>query len=128
MRILLDTHALLWFYLGDPQLSGAARRLIEGAGNTKLISPASYWELAIKISLGKYVLMESYDDFIQHAILDNGFVILPVEPKHTAALISLAYHHKDPFDRLLVAQARVEGIPLVSADSLLDQYAITRLW
>jgi PIN domain nuclease of toxin-antitoxin system len=119
---------MLWFYLGDSRLSDTARRLIEDPGNTKFISPASYWELAIKISLGKYVLTESYDDFIQHAILDNGFVILPVEPKHTAALIFLAYHHKDPFDRLLVAQARVEGIPLVSADSLFDHYAITRLW
>ena len=127
MRILLDTHALLWFYLGDPQLSATARRLIEDPGNTKLVSPASYWELAIKISLGNYLLRESYDDFIQHAISDNGFVILPVEPKHTAALISLPHHHKDPFDRLMVAQARVEGIPVVSADSLLDPYGITRL-
>jgi PIN domain nuclease of toxin-antitoxin system len=128
VRILLDTHTLLWFYLGDPQLSATARRLIEDPANTKLVSPASYWELAIKISLGKYVLRESYDDFIQHAIVDNGFLILPVEPKHTGALISLAHHHKDPFDRLMVAQAQVEGIPLVSNDSLLDQYGITRLW
>ena len=126
--MLIDTHTLLWFYLGDPQLSATARRLIEDPGNTKFVSPASYWELAIKISLGKYVLRENYDDFIQHAIFDNGFLILPVEPKHTAGLISLPYHHKDPFDRLLVAQARVEGLPLVSADSIVDQYGVTRLW
>lgn len=128
MKILLDTHTLLWFYLGDPQLSATARNLIDDPANTKLISPASYWELAIKISLGNYVLTESYDDFIQHAILDNGFLVLPVEPRHTGALITLPHHHKDPFDRLLVAQALVEGIPLVSVDPDLDKYLITRLW
>jgi PIN domain nuclease of toxin-antitoxin system len=128
VRLLLDTHALLWFYLGDPQLSAAARLLIEDAANSKLVSPASYWELAIKIGLGKYTLTESYDEFIQHAIFDNGFLILPVEPRHTAALITLPKHHKDPFDRLLVAQAMVEGMPLVSADPALDPYPITRLW
>jgi PIN domain nuclease of toxin-antitoxin system len=128
VRLLLDTHALLWFYLADPQLSVTARRLIEDPGNTKFVSLASYWELAIKISLGRYVLKESYDDFIQHAIFDNGFLILPVEPRHTAGLVSLPYHHKDPFDRLLVAQARMEGIRLVSADSVLDRYGVTRVW
>jgi PIN domain nuclease of toxin-antitoxin system len=94
----------------------------------KFVSPASYWELAIKVGLGKYTLTESYEDFIQHAIFDNGFLILPIEPRHTALLISLPLHHKDPFDRLMVAQAMVEGIPLVSADPALDSYPITRLW
>jgi PIN domain nuclease of toxin-antitoxin system len=128
VRLLLDTHTLLWFYLADAQLSSTARTLIEDPGNTKLVSPASYWELAIKISLGKYVLNESYDDFIQHAIFDNGFAILPIEPRHTAKLLSLPRHHKDPFDRLLVVQALAEGIPLVSGDAALGQYPITRLW
>jgi len=96
VRLLLDTHTLLWFYLGDPQLSAAVRRLIEDPGNTKFVSPASYWELAIKIGLGKYILKESYDDFTQHAIFDNGFLILPVEPKHTAGLISLPTITKIP--------------------------------
>jgi PIN domain nuclease of toxin-antitoxin system len=128
VRLLLDTHTLLWFYLGDPQLSAAARTLIEDAANTKLVSPASYWELAITIGLGRYTLTESYDDFIQHAIFDNGFIILPVEPGHTAVLVTLPLHHKDPFDRLLVAQAMVEGIPLLSADPALDPYPVTRLW
>lgn len=126
--MLLDTHTLLWFYLGDVQLSSPARAVILDPGNSKLISPASYWELAIKVSLGKYVLSESYSDFIQHAIFDNGFAILPVEPRHTAALITLPQHHKDPFDRLLIAQAVVEGIPVVSADVTFDLYPITRQW
>jgi PIN domain nuclease of toxin-antitoxin system len=128
VRLLLDTHALLWFYLGDLQLSAVAQAAIADPGNGKFVSPASYWELAIKINLGKYVLAETYDEFIEHAIFDNGFAILPVEPKHTAALIVLPRHHKDPFDRLLVAQAQIEGIPLVSGDAILDQYPISRLW
>ncbi|MCI0463157.1 MAG: type II toxin-antitoxin system VapC family toxin [Gemmataceae bacterium] len=82
MRLLLDTHALLWFYLGDAQLSATARTAITDPRNSKLVSPASYWELAIKVSLGKYVLTETYDEFIQHAIFDNGFVVLSGEPKH----------------------------------------------
>ena len=128
MRILLDTHALLWFYLGDSKLSHPARTAIEEPTNTKLVSPASYWELAIKLSLGKYVLTESYDEFIQHAILDNGFLILPVEPQHTSQVAALPFvsGHKDPFDRLLVAQAIVEKIPIVSDDEALDQYPVDR--
>ena len=128
MRLLLDTHALLWFYLGDSQLSRPAQDSIIDPNNIKLISPASYWEIAIKLSIQKYTLQVSYDEFIQEAVFDNGFEILPIEPRHTAALISLTFHHKDPFDRMLIAQATVEGIPIVSVDSKFDPYPITRLW
>ncbi len=128
MRLLLDTHTLLWFYLGDSQLSRPAQDSIIDPNNIKLISPASYWEIAIKLSIQKYTLQVSYDDFIQEAVFDNGFEILPIEPRHTAALISLTFHHKDPFDRMLIAQATVEGIPIVSVDSKFDPYRITRLW
>ena len=109
-------------------MSATARLLIEDVANMKFVSPASYWELAIKVGLGKYALTESYDDFIQHAIFDNGFIILPVEPRHTAVLVSLPLHHRDPFDRLLIAQAMVEGISLVSIDAAFDPYPIARLW
>jgi PIN domain nuclease of toxin-antitoxin system len=128
VRLLLDTHTLLWFYLGDAQLSGRASALILDPGNSKVISPASYWEIAIKVSLGKYVLNEPYEDLIQHAIFDNGFDILPIVPRHTAVLTRLPFHHKDPFDRLIIAQAQVEGIPVVGADAVFDQYLVTRLW
>ncbi len=128
MRLLLDTHALLWFYLGDPQLSGHALAAIVDPNNIKLISPASYWEIAIKVSMKKYTLHVSHEEFIQEAVFDNGFEILPIEPRHTAALISLTFHHKDPFDRMLIAQAIVEGVPIVSVDSKFDPYPITRLW
>jgi PIN domain nuclease of toxin-antitoxin system len=128
MRLLLDTHSFLWFILNDSQLSTVARNLIADPNNDVEISPASYWEIAIKISINKYVLPEPYQVFIEREIATNQFVVLPIEPKHTAALTNLPFHHRDPFDRLLVAQAMVEGIPLVSSDTVLDAYPITRLW
>ncbi len=128
MRLLLDTHALLWFHLGDARLSVPARAAIDDLGNQKLVSPASFWELAIKISAGKYALNVPYEDFIRMAVFDNDFEILPVEPRHTAAIIALPFHHKDPFDRLLIAQAMVEGASIVSVDSKFDPYPVARLW
>lgn len=128
MRLLLDTHTLLWFAQHDPKLSATAMALIMDPANTKLVSPASYWEIAIKISVRKYALAQPYEDFMRDAIDRNGFHYLPIEPRYTAALISLPYHHRDPFDRLLVAQAMVEAIPIVSGDAALDSYPITRLW
>jgi len=128
MNLLLDTHTLLWFVLGDAQLSAAARQLIEDATNPKFVSPATYWEIAIKISIGKYALNETYETFIDRAIRQNGFFILPIEPRHTALLINMPFHHRDPFDRLIIAQAIVEGIAIVSADPVFDDYSVQRLW
>jgi PIN domain nuclease of toxin-antitoxin system len=128
LRLLLDTHTLLWFALTDPQLSGPATALIMGPAHEKLVSPASYWEIAIKISVKKYALSKPYEVFMDEAIDKNGFGYLHIEPKHTAALTTLPFHHKDPFDRLLIAQALVENIPIISADPVLDAYPIKRLW
>jgi PIN domain nuclease of toxin-antitoxin system len=128
VRHLLDTHSLLWYTLADPKLSGAAKALILDPANDILISPASYWEIAIKVSIGKLTLHQPYEDFIDVCLNKYRFTILPVEPKHTAALITLPFHHKDPFDRLLIAQAIVEGIPIISGDPILDSYPIKRLW
>jgi len=128
MRLLLDTHAFLWFLLDDPQLSVSARGLIEDPANDEEISPASYWEIAIKIGLKKYSLPEPYQVFMEREIADNDFHILAIEPKHTAVLTTLPLHHRDPFDRLIVSQAMLEGMPLVSADPQLDAYPIKRLW
>lgn len=128
MKLLLDTHALVWFYQGDTRLSLAARAAINAVENEKLVSPASFWEIAIKMSRNQYILSGKYEDFIQEAIYDNGFTILPVEPKYTTAILTLPHHHKDPFDRLLIAQASVEAIPIISADVQFDAYPITRLW
>jgi len=126
--VLLDTHALLWFALADPQLSETAMTTIMDPSLEKLVSPASYWEIAIKISIGKYTLSELYEVFMDAAIDQNGFGYLHIEPRHTAAPITLPFHHKDPFDRLLVAQALVERVPIISADVAFEQYGATRLW
>ena len=128
MKLLLDTHAFLWFVLGDAQLSETAKSSILDAANTKLVSPASYWEIAIKISLKKYTLHEPYEAFMQRGIFGNGFEILPIEPKHTVVLTTLPFHHRDPFDRLMIAQAMVEQMSIVSVDPALDAYPVHRLW
>jgi len=128
MRVLLNTHAFLWFVLGGPQLSSNARRHIEDPGNEKLVSPASYWEIAIKISVNKYTLSQPYEAFMQKGIADNGFIILPIEPKHTAVLTSLPFYHRDPFDRLIIAQAMTEQIPVISGDAAFAAYPVTCIW
>jgi PIN domain nuclease of toxin-antitoxin system len=128
MRLLLDTHALLWFHLADPQLSAAARVAIMDLANEKWVSPASYWEVAIKVSTGKYVLAQPYEDFMRNAIDANGFQYLHILPRHTAALVPMPYHHRDPFDRLLIAQAQTEAMTIVSNDPIFDVYGAARLW
>ena len=128
MRVLLDTHAFLWFLLADPRLSGPARVVIEDPANTIEISPASYWEVAIKIRLGKYALPEPYQIFMEREIADNAFHVLPIEPRHTALLTTMPLHHRDPFDRLIVAQAIVEQVPVISTDVALDAYGVNRIW
>lgn len=130
MKLLLDTHTLLWYAQNDPRLSGPARSLIQDMGNEVFVSPASYWEVAIKISLGKYSLNAPYETFMQQAIEGNLFRVLPILVSHTLALTRLPIlkDHKDPFDRLIVAQALAEQMSLVSADERLDGYSVHRLW
>jgi PIN domain nuclease of toxin-antitoxin system len=128
VRLLLDTHTILWFALDDPQLSVGARSLIVDAAHEKFVSPASYWEIAIKIGAGKYVLAQPYAEFNRQAVDMNGFSYLHIEPRHTELLTTMAHHHKDPFDRLLAAQALVEGMLIVSQDALFERYGVQRLW
>ena len=130
MRVLLDTHALLWFVLDDPQLSSVAKQTILDPANDILISPASLWEIAIKVSLGKYTLNQPHDDFVELCLSRYRFVLLPIEPRHTSRVATLPVfrQHKDPFDRLLVAQSLSEGMAILSVDPQLDAYGVTRLW
>ena len=128
MRVLLDTHAMYWYIEGDSQLSPDARKVIQDASNEILISPASYWEIAIKISIGKWQLNSSYEQFIDIGLNKYGFKILPILPAHTARLIGLPFHHRDPFDRLMLARATEEQIAIVSSDVAFDAYGITRIW
>lgn len=128
MRLLLDTHTLLWFVLNDSRLSRAADAAIANPTNDVFVSPATYWEMAIKVRKQKLDLLAPYDDFIRRGITDNDFEILPIETKHTSMLTDMPFHHRDPFDRLLIAQAFVEGMSIVSADAVFDSYGVTRLW
>ena len=128
MKLLLDTHSFLWFVTSDARLSATALSLIADANNDVLLSPASYWEVAIKVSLGKYPLTVPFETFFTTALTRNAIQILAVEVRHAAVLSALPMHHKDPFDRMIAAQALSESIPVVSVDAALDPYGITRLW
>lgn len=128
MKLLLDTHTLLWFIAGDGSLSANARSLIEDAAHEKFVSAASIWETAIKISIGKMNLSAPFDKLFPHQLAINGFRLLPIEIKHTSQIISLPLHHRDPFDRIVIAQAIEEKMLLVSIDTIFDDYSVKRLW
>jgi len=130
LRLLLDTHALLWFLLNDPKLSAEANRLIMDLRNEVLVSPASYWEIAIKISRGKYVLDvdEDFGTFMDREIQRNLLKVLPISVPHVGCVAKLPFHHQDPFDRLLIAQAMVEQVPVLSTDRAFDLYRVQRIW
>ncbi len=130
MNLLLDTHTLIWFVLADPLLSVIARALIEDPNNEIMVSPASFWEIAIKVSKGKLALNQPYGNFIDLCLNQYGFRGLPIGPAHTTQLATLPFPpgHKDPFDRLLIAQAIVENIPIISVDGAYDHYPVRRIW
>jgi PIN domain nuclease of toxin-antitoxin system len=128
MGLLLDTQVFLWFVWGTSQLGSAARALIEDPANLKFVSVVSIWEIAIKVGIGKLVLAKPLEEFLREGLDGNGFVLLPVERAHAVHLVTIPLHHRDPFDRMLVAQAMVEHLPLVSADVAFDAYPITRIW
>jgi PIN domain nuclease of toxin-antitoxin system len=126
--LLLDTHAMLWFFWDDPHLSADAKSAIEDPNNRKLVSVASCWEVAIKVGLGKLDLGESSHTFLPREIAHNNFEVLNITLDHATAVEGLPMHHRDPFDRLLIAQSTIENLPIVSADSAFTQYGIERLW
>ncbi len=128
MRLLLDTHALLWWVEDEPRLSPAARHQIADERHDCLVSLASAWEMAIKASLGKLKLAVPVQRYFQEHLIPNNFQLLPIGLNHVTLVETLPFHHRDPFDRLLIAQARCEGLVLVSADPLFDDYGIPRLW
>ncbi|MFM9903126.1 MAG: type II toxin-antitoxin system VapC family toxin [Pyrinomonadaceae bacterium] len=128
MKLLLDTHTLLWFIAGSPSLSASARSAIEDAKNEKFVSIVSIWETAIKISLGKMTLTAPFDDLFPNQLQINGFELLPVKLEHTSVVTTLPFHHRDPFDRVLIAQSIVENVTLVSIDEVFDNYGVSRLW
>lgn len=128
MRLLLDTHTFQWFLEDSAQLSSMAKALIEDGGNDVYISIGSLWEMAIKISLGKLSVSQPFEIFIPEQLTANDMTLLPIAVEHTVALITLPFHHRDPFDRLLIAQSLVTSMPIVGADTAFDAYGVQRLW
>jgi PIN domain nuclease of toxin-antitoxin system len=128
MRVLLDTHAFLWWITDAPELSPRARSLIADSDNRVYVSAASGWEIAIKAQIGKLVVPENPQQFIAEQIVANSFAVLPIRMEHALHILDLPMHHRDPFDRLLMAQSRVEGMPILTADSVFADYDVDVVW
>jgi PIN domain nuclease of toxin-antitoxin system len=128
MNLILDTHSFIWFVEDNPSLSVPARTLIEESTNAVFLSIASVWEMAIKVSLGKLTLSQPFDLFIPNQLLLNDITLLDITVSHTLRVATLPFHHRDPFDRLLIAQSLVEDMPIISVDGVLDAYGVNRLW
>ncbi|MFA6009763.1 MAG: type II toxin-antitoxin system VapC family toxin [Desulfobacteraceae bacterium] len=128
MRVLLDTSAFLWFISGSDRLSAKAHNYIADLNNELVLSIASLWEIAIKTSLGKLELFRPFDQLISVQLDKNDIEILPVELNHLSAIINLEFHHRDPFDRLIIAQGITEGLPVITSDSNFKKYLVNIIW
>ncbi|MBK8255141.1 MAG: type II toxin-antitoxin system VapC family toxin [Polyangiaceae bacterium] len=128
MRLLLDTHAFLWFVAGSSRLSTTARAAIEARENERFLSAASIFEMAVKMSLGKLTVGLPIEELLGRELASGGFALLPIEIRHVGQLASLPFYHRDPFDRLLAAQALVDALMFVSADEAFDSYGVQRHW
>ncbi len=128
MRLLLDTHTFIWFVIGDPRIRPDLRERIANENNQKLLSKASVWEVAIKQSIGKLNFARPFRDVIEQQLATNGIDLLDISLAHIEIVASLPRHHRDPFDRLIIAQGIVENLPIISADTIFDAYPIQRIW
>jgi PIN domain nuclease of toxin-antitoxin system len=128
MKLLLDTHTFLWFIIGSSTITANARALIEDESNEKFFSLASLWEITIKVSISKLTLFAPFEELFPRQLINNGIELLNIKVEHTAKVAALPYHHRDSFDRLLIAQAIEERMHIVSADPFFDAYPVTRLW
>lgn len=128
MKALLDTHAFLWWNANDTKLSSTAREFIENPENTLFLSTASAWEMVIKHKLDKLPLPESPEVYIPSRLEHYNFETLPIELAHVLGVSQLAPHHNDPFDRLLIAQSQIEGMPIITVDKKIGQYPVSILW
>ncbi|MEH1970784.1 type II toxin-antitoxin system VapC family toxin [Nostoc sp.] len=128
MQVLLDTHTLIWFFQGHQSFSDKMRLLIEDQNNEKLISIVSVWEMSIKQGIGKLSFSLPIKTFIEQQLALNDLNLLNINLDHIDVITSLPLQHRDPFDRILIAQAMVEKIAIISVDTAFDAYSITRLW
>lgn len=127
MNFLLDTHSMIWFLKGDAKLSQQAKETIENQHYVKSVSIASIWEIAIKISLGKFKFDKGFKEFLQ-LINDNGFDIIPILFEHAIIVSNLEFIHRDPFDRLIVSQAIFENLTIITKDEHIQKYPVKTLW
>jgi PIN domain nuclease of toxin-antitoxin system len=128
VRLLLDTHTFLWWVADAPELPARARAAIAAGSNDCFVSAASCWEMAIKVSLNKLEIGGTVERFVPHHMAVNGFQELTVDVRHAAKVARLPFHHRDPFDRLLAAQALTEDLAIVSGDPIFRKYGVTRVW
>jgi PIN domain nuclease of toxin-antitoxin system len=128
VKLLLDTHAFLWWVSASDRISRRARTAIGSARNECFVSIATAWEIAIKLSLGKLRIGGSLDRFLPEQLAANGFQPLAIDLKHAARVATLPFHHRDPFDRLLAAQALEEDLRIVTADPVFARYGLKRVW
>lgn len=128
MRLLLDTHTFLWLAADAPELSETARAAFLDPANELRLSLASVWEIAIKVSLGKLRLRTTLDALVRDGMGQRGLSLLPIELAHVLRVRELPFHHRDPFDRLLIAQAESEGLAILGRDPAFDPYGVPRVW
>ncbi len=128
MKYLLDTHTLLWFLTNDKKLSDRARQLIENSNNESFLSIVSLWEIAIKTALGKLDLAEPFEQMFPKQLQLNRIEVLDITVDSLIKLTTLPFHHRDPFDRLIIAQGLVEEVPIISVDTVFDAYGVDREW
>jgi PIN domain nuclease of toxin-antitoxin system len=128
MKALLDTHTFLWWTTNDPRLSPAARAFIMDGRNEVYFSVASAWEIAIKAARGRLGLPSAPDRYVTERLRSNGFKRLPIQMSHALEVYHLPPNHADPFDRLLIAQSRLENLPLLSGDGAISSYDVKTIW
>jgi PIN domain nuclease of toxin-antitoxin system len=128
MKLLLDTCAFLWMIAEPARLSRRARDLVTSSRSELFLSAASSWEMAIKAAIGSLHFSEAVESFVPEQMAQNAIRSLPIEHVHALHVATLPRHHRDPFDRLLIAQSKLEGLPLLSPEKLFDRYAVERVW
>ncbi len=128
MRALLDTHAFLWWVTDSVRLSRLAREILSDVNNSLLLSAASAWEIAIKAQVGRLKLPSDPARFVAEQLALNGIEGLPIQLSHALHTSTLPAHHRDPFDRLLIAQSQLEGLPILTSDPLITRYAVQVIW
>jgi PIN domain nuclease of toxin-antitoxin system len=128
MKFIADTHAFIWFVTDSPQLGAPAKKLFESSENECLFSIASVWEIAVKTSLGKLSFEKPLEQYLPEQMVANSIRVLDISLAHALRVANLPFHHRDPFDRMIIAQSLTENLPILSSDQVFDTYGIKRIW